>query len=499
MTTSPRRLLPFVAGLLLLVSPLAGRAVAAGPPVTPEITVTNVRVSNDIYKAHSEPAIAENPANPNDLIAGSKMFSDPANYIFQIGTYYSSNGGRTWHDNGVLPGFDNTAIVSDISFAFSPNGSLVYAAALVCIPLDCPNELNSSGIYVWRSRDSGKNWSNPVPVFVDTSGQTFQDKPWIGVDDSHGPNRGTVYVAWNLDSLGDVDRAEAPGRAEAPASLGQHADQVINGARPGIAVSHSTDYGRTFSAPVTVSPFDNTHFAIGAIPAVAPNGTLYVTYLSEIGAGSAPPLDLEQVTSTNGGKSFSAQHAIVSRVVGVPNHLPHTSFRNLSLPTFVISPVDGSMAVAWADERYGDADVLASSSKDGGRTWSAPVRVNHDPKSDGKDQFQPELAVAPNGVYTCSWFDRRYDPNDKFIDVVVAQSTNDARAFGTNVRVTRHSWDPSIDAPEPEGHTSNTFIGDYQALAVDNQTVHPLWNDTQNGSSQEIRTAVVSVGVFARR
>ena len=209
--------------------------------------------------------------------------------------------------------------------------------------------------------------------------------------------------------------------------------------------------------------------------------------------------DQQKRTSSDRGKTFSKPHVIVSHVAGVPNHLPHSTFRNLSMPTFVISPADGSMAVAWADERYGDADILASRSVDGGRTWSSPVRVNHDPKADGKDQFQPELAVAPNGTYTCSWFDRRYDPNDTLIDVDVAQSTNDGLSFGTNVRVTRHSWDPSIDAPEPEGRTSNTFIGDYQALAADNTTVHPLWNDTQNGTSQEIRTAVVSVRVFARR
>src|SRR5947209_772069 len=121
MTTSPR-LLPLAAGLVLLLSLLPGRATAAGTTVTPEITVTNVRVSHDVAKAHSEPAIAENPANPKNLVAGSKFFSDPAHYVFQIGTFSSSDGGRTWRDIGVLPGFDNNAIVSDISFAFSPNG-----------------------------------------------------------------------------------------------------------------------------------------------------------------------------------------------------------------------------------------------------------------------------------------------------------------------------------------------------------------------------------------
>jgi hypothetical protein len=499
MITTSSRLFPLAAGLFLLLSLLPGRAAAAGTTVTPEVALTNVRVSHDGAAAHSEPAIAENPSNPNDLVAGSKFFTDTQNYIFQIGTYHSSDGGRTWKDYGLLPGFDKNSIVSDISFAFSPNGSLVYAAALACAPVACPDPIDSSGIYVWRSRDGGKTWSDPATVFVDTTGQTFQDKPWIAVDGTHGPGRGTVYVGWNLDSFTDADRAENPGRAAASPDARIRPNQVAGGPKPGLVVARSTDYGQSFSAPVTIAPFDNAHFAIGAIPAVAPNGTLYVTYLAYTGAGNNPALSIDQASSTNHGKSFSAPRAILASVNGLPNHLPHSTFRNMSMPTFAISPADGSMVVAWADERFGDADVLATHSVDGGRTWSAPIRVNHDPRKDGKDQFQPELAVAPNGTYTCSWFDRRYDPNDTLIDVDVAQSANDGRSFGVNVRVTRHSWDPKIDAPEPEGHSSNTFIGDYQALAVDNTTVHPLWNDTQNGSTQEIRTAVVSVGIFARR
>jgi Neuraminidase (sialidase) len=156
------------------------------------------------------------------------------------------------------------------------------------------------------------------------------------------------------------------------------------------------------------------------------------------------------------------------------------------------------MAVAWADMRNGDADILASSSTDGGQTWSEPVRINHDPLGNGTDHFQPAVAVAPNGTYTCAWFDRRYDLQNRLIDEEIAQSTDDGATWGRNIRVTKHSWNPAIDAPEPEGKPTNTFIGDYQALAADNRTVHPLWNDTQNGISQEIETAVLSVRIFAR-
>src|SRR5947209_13761173 len=69
----------------------------------------NVRVSKDQYLAHSEPALAMNPRNHLNLLAGSKMFTDPVQYAFKIGTYYSKDGGKTWHDSGFLPGFQSLA------------------------------------------------------------------------------------------------------------------------------------------------------------------------------------------------------------------------------------------------------------------------------------------------------------------------------------------------------------------------------------------------------
>jgi hypothetical protein len=449
-----------------------------------QVSIANIQVSHDQFLAHSEPSLAENPRNRLNLIAGSKMFTDPAHYRFKIGTYYTMNGGRTWHDSGLLPGFKNYSLTSDISIAFSSSG-VAYAVVLA-------ENGKRSGVFVSRSTNGGKSFSKPATVFLDISGSTFSDKPWITVDRSGTSSDGTVYVAWNLDgnSYREVD-------AGAPHS--QLRQQATPAAQlTGLVVSRSTDGGQTFSTPVVVNPFNNQEFPLGAIPQVGPDGAVSVVY-AEIGNNSGLVNQLDMVQSTDGGVTFSAPRAIVPKVVGLPNHLPSSNFRNLSLPSFAVSRHDGSMVVVWADERYGDADVLASTSTDGGATWSAPVRVNHDRVGDGKDQFQPVVAVAPNGTYTCAWFDRRYDPGDRLIDEEIAQSTTDGLHFGRNIRVTKHSWNPAIDAPRPEGKAGNTFIGDYQALAVDNHTVHPLWNDTQNRSSQQIETAVLSEQIFARR
>ncbi len=446
-------------------------------------SIANVQVSHDRFLAHSEPAIAENPRNRLDLVAGSKMFTDPSHYAFKIGTYYSTDGGDSWHDSGLLPGLGHFTTTSDVSIAFSSNG-ICYLAVLAV-------KGKRSGIFVSRSTDGGKTFSLPTQVFLDTSGSTFSDKPWITVDRSHTPTAGTVYVAWNLDSNSVHDVDAGAGRSF------NHANSPPPAEPTGLAVSRSIDGGGTFSAPVIVNLFVNKEFPLGAIPQVGPDGTVSVVY-ADISNSTGLVNELALAQSTNGGISFDPPRIIQEGVSGLPNHLPNSTFRNLSLPSFAVSRKDGSMVVTWADTRNGDADILASSSLDGGKTWSAPVRVNHDRIGNGKDQFMPAIAVAPNGTYSCAWFDRRRDPNNRLIDEEIAQSTNGGITWSRNIRVTKHSWDPAIDAPLPEGKPSNTFIGDYQALAVDNRTVHPLWNDTQNGSSQEIRTAVLSVQVFAR-
>ncbi|MGH2441570.1 MAG: hypothetical protein ACRDFX_00185 [Chloroflexota bacterium] len=480
-----------LAGVLALfsITPAIYAAGTAAPTALPASLTPrfiNVQVSHDTALAHSEPAIAENPVNSHDLVAGSKLFTDTSQYLFKIGTFFSTNGGRTWQDNGLLPGFDSYVRVSDISFAYSPNGSLVYACVLA-------QDDTRSGIFVSRSRDGGKTWLDPVTVFQDTSGATFSDKPWITVDQTRGPRRGTVYVAWNLDSNATSQKDPEAGKRGFLTGM-----QTVVTPPPGIVVAHSVDYGHTFSAPVNVNLFSSHSFSIGAIPAVGPDGELHVAYLKFKDAVTRTGDQIDMVSSSNGGLTFGKPR-LVTTVVALPNHLPNGTFRNLSLPTFAISPASGALVVAWSDKRFGDADILAVHSTNRGVTWSLPVRVNHDRMGDGKDQFQPAIASSANGDFTCSWFDRRFDPGDRLIDVVVAQSINQGQSFGRNIRVTQHSWNPAIDAPLPEGNPKNTFIGDYQALAVDNQAVHPLWNDTQNDSSQEIRTAVLSETVFARR
>lgn len=476
-------------------------------PMPAPTQITNVRVSHDTYLAHSEPEIAENPLNPLNLVGGSKFFTNPARYQFKIGYYTSFDGGCTWTDGGFLPGYEQYTLTSDISFAFGRHNE-VYAAVLV------DGETGNgqfSGVAVSRSTDGGRHFAPPVLIHPDPTGATFSDKPWIGVDDTNGPYAGSIYIAWNLD---DNTSPSAP-----------------------IYFSRSTDGGKTFSPGVEISGDSplcqfgepaggalSCNSALGATPVISPDGTISVVYAyldpdrsdegdigliqngndqasinlgSQSSLASCRPLSPDRFTHTHlfvvqsrdGGATWSAP-IDAATVYDVPFHFNNSCFRNFSLPAFAADSTNGTLYLSWADERNGDADILLERSTDGGATWSAPVRVNDDPVGDGKDQFQPQVAVAPNGVVSVMFFDRRNDPNNILIDTYLAQSTDGGQSFHPNMRVTSVSWNPSIDAPVPDDGSGSTFIGDYQGLAVDNHFAHVFWNDTRTGA-QEIFTAAM--------
>jgi hypothetical protein len=440
----------------------------------------NVRVSRDRYLAHSEPMLAENPRNPLNLVGGSKFFTDPRNYRFQIGYYSSFDGGCTWQDGGVFPGFSANETTSDITFAFGLHND-VYALVLNTASAVSVAE---SGVSVLTSHDGGRTFANPVRVFDDPSGKVFSDKPWIAVDTSAGPHSGDIYVAWSYDTAGLC-------------GYGNYCSQHLG-------FSRSLDGGKSFSpvrfvegqAPFCTNPATGrpAHSitcdgVLGATPAILPDGSLAVAFqYMDVMNSNKIPSRLAVVTSPDAGTTWN-NPILIATIHDIAGTFPPEKYRNDSLPAFACDPRSGQMYITWSDKGPRDADILFATSSDRGRTWtSLPFRVNDDLDNDGVNQFQPQIAVAPDGVVSISFFDTRVDPRHLNIDVYLAQSTDHGTSFLKNVRVTTRSWDPAVDAPL-DG-SGQQFIGDYQGLAADDLFVHPFWNDTRTGS-QEIFTAAV--------
>ncbi|MBA3825930.1 MAG: exo-alpha-sialidase [Ktedonobacterales bacterium] len=455
---------------VLSPTPTVGGCLHASPPAP------NVRVSHDAFLAHSEPMVAVNPRNPLNLVGGSKFFTDPQHYRFQIGTYASHDGGCTWRDGGVLPGFAPSATTSDVSFAFDAHN----AAYVAVLNTDLGAQ---SGISVAKSMDGGDTFGLPVTVFEDTKGRVFSDKPWLGIDTTGGPHDGAIYVVWSYD----------PEQPPCATAGGPACDQEL-------AFARSTDGGQTFSpvqliegsAPFCTYPLPGRSKdsrkcdgALGATPAILPDGTIAVAYAY---LGEQKPTRLLVVTSHDGGTTWGPP-VLVATANDSPVVFPPANFRNTTLPAFAADPTTGQLYIAWTEEQQQDANIVLATSMDGGKTWSAPVRVNDDPAGRGAIHIQPQLAVAPNGVVSVAFFDARLSLTPHLLDVFVAQSIDHGRSFLPNLRVTTQTWDTNIDEPKDQ-QGGNGFIGDYQGLAATNDFVYPFWNDTRTGA-QEIFTAAV--------
>jgi len=135
-------------------------------------------------------------------------------------------------------------------------------------------------------------------------------------------------------------------------------------------------------------------------------------------------------------------------------------------PQIAIDPRSRKLYVTWSDYRNGDLDVFSSTSTDGGRRWAAPVRVNDDSLHNGADQFFQWLAVDPtDGSANVLFYDRRGDPENRTQIVVLARSTDGGRTFKN------YKW------TEKPFEAGGVFFGDYSGIAAWGGRVYGAWTE----------------------
>jgi hypothetical protein len=134
----------------------------------------------------SEPMLAVNPANPDQLVA-TAFTHDPSGGI--LAPYFiSTDGGRTWALNTVVPGGD---VTGDITVAFSGTGQKLYAGIL---RQDSPDPLITR-MNILATDD----FASPTPMKV-LDDRLQPDQPFaLAVTVGDGPNAGRerVYIGSN--------------------------------------------------------------------------------------------------------------------------------------------------------------------------------------------------------------------------------------------------------------------------------------------------------------
>jgi hypothetical protein len=370
---------------------------------------------------------------------------------------FSSNGGLTWTTTAP-PIYPFGGAGGDPVLAAGPGGVFYYAHLAF-------TGLGLSTIGVTRSTDGGATWSPLVNATASTTHRLVsQDKEWMMVDNSNSRFRGNVYLSWTRFTS-------------------------ILGESSGIAFVRSTDGGRTWSQFRLIGrPNDAAGFVQGSTIAVGPDGEVYVSYFDTRIPGIAV------VKSTDGGVTFGPPVTALRDPFSRFGKNLAGGFENFPGASIDVDrsngPNRGAVYVATTIKPAGsrdEADVVVTTSTNGGASWSAPVRANDD--STDTDQFMPSLAVTPAGMLGVMWYDRRNDPtNNVLVDVYMTTSVDGGRTFTPNRRIAAGNW-PFV--PTPFGFRT-AYHGDYNQMSAGDLGFVINWADDRSGTDPDVYANLVS-------
>src|ERR1051325_7621356 len=283
--------------------------------ITAQAQFPNIKL--DSNQSYGECSIIINPKNTNQVIGGSNLNNvyrtgdggatwskqtvnvsgdngDPTCAIDTAGNFYfahlhgaqdgnscyrSTDGGQTWN-------FRSKQTVNVSGDNGDPTCAIDTAGNFYFAHLHGAQDGNSC----YRSTDGGQTWN-----FRSNFGVTMgydDDKEWLLVDwASNSPYKNTMYSTWvefdNYSSSSPTDSSR-------------------------ILLSKSTDDGLTWSSPVRVSRQGGNcgFYAIkGSVPAVGPNGELYVIWCGTTASASNSNVYFQK--SLDGGNTWMMQDKII--------------------------------------------------------------------------------------------------------------------------------------------------------------------------------------------
>jgi hypothetical protein len=111
-------------------------------------------------------------------------------------------------------------------------------------------------------------------------------------------------------------------------------------------------------------------------------------------------------------------------------------------------------------------DAVVTWSNDEGQTWHKLKRVNPGPTNDWVDHYNTMLAVGPDGSLRVGYLQRReaakVNKMSPYVDTYYQQSLDGGKTFSAPLRVNRRHADVRFAAFSRKG----AFFGDYNQLAA---------------------------------
>lgn len=408
----------------------------------------NVKIgeSAPMRRGICEPSISINKKDPNNVTAGAILDK----------VFYSNDGGLTWTGDTLKSSYGvwgDPVLISDFE------GNQYFFHLSDPTGKNWKSEEILDRIVCQKSTDGGKTWNDGSYMGLDHPKD--QDKQWVAVD----PNNNNLYTTWTqFDKYGSKDTAD----------------------KTNILFSMSTDRGESWSEAVQINELsgnclDGDSTTEGAVPAVGPDGEVYVAWAFN-----------EKIyfnSSLDGGKTWSKTNVeITDQPGGWDIDVPGLQRAN-GMPVTVCDvsngPHRGTIYVNWVDDRKGHYDVWFSKSTDKGKSWSKPKKINDDK---GKaDQFFTWISCDPVTGYLYTVFYDRRDLDGLQTNVYMAYSIDGGKHW-TNERINKKTFTPN----------PLVFFGDYNHIDAYNGMVRPIWTQMAADGGMSIWTAIINFGVGSK-
>ncbi|RMD96957.1 MAG: T9SS C-terminal target domain-containing protein [Calditrichaeota bacterium] len=441
--------------------------------------IDNVAIQDDPNFDTNEPALVANPRNKKNLIAASH-FSGPGVFINACVAYYSLDAGETWSAPIPMPLLTPSSYCSDPVLAFAPDGSRAYFAYM---DIKITNGFPDWDIVVSYSDDGGQTWTGPIVALDAVPGSFIYDKCWIGTHVAVGKsqaNKNMVYVtATQFDVTGTgVDH---------------------------IAFARSTDKGQTWSAPTLIDASVPTAFPPivlqGSRPVGGLDGHVLVAYYHSGADGwLTGSMEIRVAHSSNYGASFSAPVTAVVDNFELPFwEGPFAFYRRWwgSMFPDVAIDAEGSAHIVYTHDPVDNIPfpfAVSTTAEDGDiryirssgppyTSWTSPRTLN----DDGLERAQGYASVDAQKrdddiVIHVMWEDHRLSPETPAIFPNSNNLLYDI-FYTRNVKDDGHGWFPNVRLSDESSFNDFIFTGDYNGLASNSVMSFCVWTDRRHQGS----------------
>jgi len=456
--------------------PSAPQAQALGP----DVPVNNPAADGASGDATQNTSVLALNANTNTLCSAYvDTYHGFVENVGFVGFSRSANGGASFTDQGAIPYITVTAQLTQTNFG---NPSLVWRRSDAAFYLTAVLG-GDRGVGVWRSADDCQTFAFAGYAHRDVASYMIDDESILAVDnDPTSPHAGRLYAVWQ----GEYGQIQL--------SFSDDGQTWLAG---GLTLSSRESYEEKVQTPWIT---------------VAPDGAVYVSWVVLKGDLSTPPLtyDIQVARSTDGGETFALQ-TLPEQNLTVPADPTSAckssdfepaqpalagNIRYFPAPPQIVAGAEGALHIVYSydPDGYNTGDVVNiyyRRSEDGGRTWTAEIRLNDD--STTTDQFFPTLSVSSNGRVVSTWYDRRNDPaNNYFYETYMRVSYDNGRTWAASQKVS--------DAKSPvvvDSKAGLCYHGFYDQQLQNDDQVFIQWADDRNGTDANVWFEKVTVAPYA--